>query len=605
MLTLNTLGALEMQGPGGAMQGIRRKTLWLLSYLARHAPRQVTRDQLCRLLWADRAAARARQSLRQELLGLKGLLGDRLVVDHEAVALRPGAVTLDVQRFEQEIGRGSYEAALALWGGEFLDGHEGAVGPAMAAWIESEREGARRQLALALRRLAHERSTTGHWRDAESFAARWAALCPHEEAAHVAWFQALSRSGNSTTALNRCEEFVERLRHDLGVGPSVVVRDLARRLQVEAASRRAPSSAGGASVSPPGCVERDAILAELADTWVRVSHGASAGVWLCGAPGMGRSRLCHELQTHVVHGGRAIVLAWSTRSPRPLVATWLDGLRHARGVAGASPEALAEVARCAPWIQAEFPALPPALAGIEALTAGVREVLESVAEEHPVLVTIDDVETADADGIEVLDLLLSRLPSRVMVVLTSAAGSRRAVERLIRTQGVTRYTLQPLSLGGVDAMLASMVHMSHEARLDLAARVHGATGGNPWYVSELVDTLVQYRWLVPEGPFGWQLDARAAAASMPVPITVRKHLHARLAALAVGDCVVLARLAHPVEPGVGEGPEAALSAEDASVQRLAEAGVLRLVPGRGDRWEVDDSMLRAVLASECVNAWRG
>ena len=162
---------------------IGRKTRALLAVVALSAPRPVLRGRLAEMLWSRRSEEQARASLRQEihrLLETLGAVGPRaLVVTRDYLALRPGAVWVDVE----EVLRATpaKPAGLSLLDGELLEDLEG-VDAAFDGWLAGERERLRdraRNLAETLLRqqtapemvtaaaqqlLAIDRTHEGAWR---------------------------------------------------------------------------------------------------------------------------------------------------------------------------------------------------------------------------------------------------------------------------------------------------------------------------------------------------------------------------------------------------------------------------------------------------------
>ena len=169
-----------------------RKTRALFAILALSAPRPVLRGRLAELLWSRRPEEQARASLRQEIHRLLEALdpvgSQVLAISRDHLALRPGAVWVDVD----EVLRTSVAqpAALGLLDGVLLEDLDG-VDPAFDVWLAGERErlsdGAR-QLAETLLRdhseaeaiipaaqqlLSIDRTHEGAWRALmRAFAAR-------------------------------------------------------------------------------------------------------------------------------------------------------------------------------------------------------------------------------------------------------------------------------------------------------------------------------------------------------------------------------------------------------------------------------------------------
>lgn len=160
-----------------------RKTRALLAVVALSAPRPVLRSRLAELLWSRRPEEQARASLRQEIHRLLDVLSavgaEVLAVNRDHLALKPGAVWVDVE----EVLRATTldPTALALLDGELLEELDG-VDPAFDAWLHGERERLRdraRDVAEALLReqvapeaaipvaqqlLAIDRAHEGAWR---------------------------------------------------------------------------------------------------------------------------------------------------------------------------------------------------------------------------------------------------------------------------------------------------------------------------------------------------------------------------------------------------------------------------------------------------------
>ncbi len=123
------------------MLPVGRKTRALLAVVALSAPRPALRGRLSELLWSRRPEEQARASLRQEIHRLVEALqpagNDILVITRDHIALRPGAVWIDVA----ELMRATVEqpASLALLEGDLLEDLDG-IGSAFDMWLTAERE---------------------------------------------------------------------------------------------------------------------------------------------------------------------------------------------------------------------------------------------------------------------------------------------------------------------------------------------------------------------------------------------------------------------------------------------------------------------------------
>ncbi len=141
---------------------------------------------------------------------------------------------------------------------------------------------------------------------------------------------------------------------------------------------------------------------------------------------------------------------------------------------------------------------------------------------QPLLVLLDDLQWADQPSQLLLDFVARRLPAGAVAVV----GSYRDVDPVpgpLLAALAGRTTVLPLTGLGIEAVtqLVAEVVGEHGAA-GLAARVHGRTGGNPFFVQ-------QVSWLLQGGQGG-------------IPPGVREALDRRFAALPA-DCAAALRTA--------------------------------------------------------------
>jgi DNA-binding SARP family transcriptional activator len=117
-----------------------RKTRALLARIAIATPRPVLRSQLVEQLWSRSPLVQARASLRQEIHRLSDALSPAeaniLIVTRDQLALRPDAISTDVQEVTQASSQ--RPAALSLLDADLLEDLEG-VDPNFDAWLQVER----------------------------------------------------------------------------------------------------------------------------------------------------------------------------------------------------------------------------------------------------------------------------------------------------------------------------------------------------------------------------------------------------------------------------------------------------------------------------------
>lgn len=608
-----TLGQTRVCGEAATRLGGRRKALALLVYLARHASRGVPRERLSRLLWGDRDESLARQSLRQVLLELRRALGAGIAIDADRVTLHHDAVELDATRFEADVAGEQFEAAAARWHGEFLADMEDVGAAAFLMWLEPERERLRRQLIIALSQLNADAVRRGDWASAQQWASRWSQVAPADENAHRHWMHALRMTRRAGEAVALHATFVARWRaeREEPLPPDLV--QLKRHLEEDRVRQVVATGQSTVALCTPEFVGRDAELAELIAAWDGTRDGSHAVVLIEGDRGGGKTRLCQELLRHVTsRREHALVLraqgagasdANATSAPLAVAHELLHDLRDARGLAGAAPRALAELARVVPWVHRDFPDLPETRGTTVALVDGVSEALAAVADECPVLLFVDDVSQADDATRDLVNGLAQALPRRTLLIATTRCDEpRRAgfAQALFAVRGARRLKLQPLSLGAVEGMIASMISMVDDERRAVAARLLSDTGGNPFYVVELVSALADQQWLVTQGAGRWRIVPAHPVGEFPIPSSVRESILGRLARLD-------ARARRIVDFAAGlDAPFGAerllelseLSIEDfaRSLDELVDRRLLRHTPDRPGGLEFTQQLLRRVAA---------
>src|SRR2546429_2082141 len=128
-VTLRVLGTFAIEANAGRPIAIlvrSRKARALLAYLAMKPDYRARREELATLFWGDNPDALARHSLRQCLISLRQdlcLASEILLVDREAIGLRPHFVSVDARTFmslARSAGPDGLAQAAELWRGAFL-----------------------------------------------------------------------------------------------------------------------------------------------------------------------------------------------------------------------------------------------------------------------------------------------------------------------------------------------------------------------------------------------------------------------------------------------------------------------------------------------------
>ena len=117
---------------------MRGVPLVLLAYLLLQE-RRVSRDHLAELFWPGPHPKHSRQSLRQALFRLRGVLPEGTIKGSEELSASAHDLTTDIHQFHELIRDHRVGEALDLWRGPFLGGFGRPESWALEEWIERER----------------------------------------------------------------------------------------------------------------------------------------------------------------------------------------------------------------------------------------------------------------------------------------------------------------------------------------------------------------------------------------------------------------------------------------------------------------------------------
>jgi DNA-binding CsgD family transcriptional regulator len=149
-----------------------------------------------------------------------------------------------------------------------------------------------------------------------------------------------------------------------------------------------------------------------------------------------------------------------------------------------------------------------------ALGVAVRNAIELLAGDGPLVIAIDDLQWLDPSSASVLSFALRRLDGHVVLLLARRIGEpteATSLEHSLHRDQVERMRLGPLSAGALQKLLRARLGRVF-ARPTLL-RIHEACGGNPFYALEVATAL---------GP---DVDP---TQPLPIPETLEELVHARL-----------------------------------------------------------------------------
>jgi DNA-binding NarL/FixJ family response regulator len=259
---------------------------------------------------------------------------------------------------------------------------------------------------------------------------------------------------------------------------------------------------------------RDRELARLTDLLTNAVAGRGSALVVEGEPGIGKTALVRALgETAAARGCRVLRGAGDELGRSLPLVPLLDALRITDASDDPEHRAILELLSGDPTRSSLSSADLVAAAG-ERL---VRLVAQDAAQ-RPTLLVVDDLQWADRVSMAVwsrLARLAARLP--LLLIATVRLGAPRD-ELAVLPVAATRLRLNPLGRAAVAELVATLVHGTPAPRL--LSLAEGA-GGNPLYLTELVDALRRDDALRDNGDGTIETTAQGAPASLSSAISGR------------------------------------------------------------------------------------
>ena len=217
-------------------------------------------------------------------------------------------------------------------------------------------------------------------------------------------------------------------------------------------------------------IGRDAELRQLTQL---ASAGRPELAILAGEPGIGKTRLVHELLAAVPAGTVILVGHAEPESLARPYEVLLDALDNA-GVTEVDP-ALTD----------------PARSPVERLHAGLK-IVERLVGDSPAVIVFEDLHWVDSESAALFERLAERSAPQLLVgtyrpdEVTSRHPVSALLARLDRRYAVTHLRLDRLDEAGTAALLATATGRPVDYRT--VAALYHRTGGNPFFLEELLRT---------------------------------------------------------------------------------------------------------------------
>ena len=304
-------------------------------------------------------------------------------------------------------------------------------------------------------------------------------------------------------------------------------------------------------------VGRDSELNRLELQVMKAINDQGSVVNIIGEAGIGKSRLLAELKNREVMKrvtlweGRAISIG-KNLSFHPIIdllKQWA-GIRSDDGEAKAFDKLQAAIKR---FFHEEYDEVLPFVAilmgmklsgihaqrtkGIEGealnrlILKSVRDLLVKATELSPLVMVIDDLHWADTSSVELLESLFRLAEThKILFINLFRPGYKETGDRLaesLKDRQVNYYVemmLEPLAEEMSEALIGNMLNL-RELQHAFVTSIVERTGGNPFFIEEVVRSLIDEQALLPKGGTFHLTDK---SATISIPNTIEELLMARI-----------------------------------------------------------------------------
>ncbi|HEX6384555.1 MAG TPA: BTAD domain-containing putative transcriptional regulator, partial [Anaerolineae bacterium] len=215
----------------------------LLCYLALTSKAH-SRPALAGLLWPEMEDEKALMNLRHVLKQLKRHLSPHLAISRQSIGFNQEVpYWLDVAEFEAGVAArsdsGRLQAAVKLYGGDFLDGFYLSDVDYFDEWVLAQRARLRELALAALHRLVTHFTAQAEYVRAIAYARQQLAIEPWREEGHRELMRLLALCGERSAALRQYETCRRIMAEEVAVEPAAETEALYQAIRAGQGSRRA------------------------------------------------------------------------------------------------------------------------------------------------------------------------------------------------------------------------------------------------------------------------------------------------------------------------------------------------------------------------------
>ncbi len=574
MLRIAMLGGLRVyEGERPLPPFPTQKTLSLFSYLVTFRYHYHARDTLANLFWNDTPGAQARRNLNTTVWRLRrNLPPGYLQAESSTLAFDPTEpYWLDVAEFEAELEQAGLvpaddpflprldtdriQRALDLYQGDFMGGWP-------EDWALAEAERLRLLYLQALHRLLLQHRADGEYEQALSCAQRLLEVDPLREEAYRQAMELYSSLGRRGEALELYASCRRLLQEELGVSPLPETVTLYE--QIRAAEQRQPSLLPITAAPTPlrrptlrtpldslgraPLIGRKREWGWLAARLEEAVRGQGNLVMIEGEAGVGKTRLVQEVVRYAERHGCLVLrgVCQELKEPPPYL-PWVQALRRVPALvgrekwAGLTLPGRAEISALLPELRPGRPG--PSLSSTSSfsqqqarLFLAVSRLLASLGQIQPCLLVLEDLQWADQATLEMLAYTARHIGRSSLLIIGTARSEEIAApqqdrwDALERDGALQRMALHRLSEADTARLVAETLGWPvPDPRI--AGRLYDETQGNPFFLIETLQGLLERGVLAPDENGLWQITPmgqEAEPAQWLLPQGVRQAVKRRL-----------------------------------------------------------------------------
>ena len=356
----------------------------------------------------------------------------------------------------------------------------------------------------------------------------------------------------------------------------------------------------------PSLVGRDDVLSGIEDALGAAAHGSGRLVLVAGVAGIGKTSVALAAAGGAQAGGARVAVGWCAEGDgSPELWPWLQMVRalpveHPRVLdAGTAALAAFPAADGSPAPPGGRDVLAPAHARYRRFQS-IVDVLSAGAADRGLMLVLDDAHWADRASLALLDYVARELPRLPAVVLVTYRPEEidavHPLHAIARGPAAALHELGGLGPAEVERLMS--LEVGGPVPAAAAARVHAQTGGNPFFVKELLRAAgMDEPVLAP--------SALPAPSIVPLSAGVRAVLRRRVERLSPAACelaTVCALVGREVEVGLAAAIVDAPT--DAVLDLLDEATAAGVLERGEGTWRFPHDLVREALLDPLGSAAR-